>query len=112
MAIPPAEKLHVIVLCPQLAPVAHASGCSFRHLFLAPGPDRPGDWSGTVPDLGEIRARFPGVLFHKCLHDALRDELPQASTWAQGTNGPPAPPTAPDPEPKRRPRGGHPYDGP
>jgi hypothetical protein len=108
MSILPAHNLTIIVLCPRLAPVAHGTWCSFRHLFLSPKPDRPGDWCETVTDLDQIRARFPGVLFHNCLLDALPNAIPAAEAPPVAESPPPQP-AACDPEPERRPRGEHPY---
>lgn len=109
MSIPPAPNLTIFVLCPRLAPVAHGSWCSFRHLFLSPEPGRPGDWCGTVTDLDQIRRRFPGVWFHACLLDELsNDKTAEAPPAAES---PPSPPVC-DPEPERRPRGEHPYGRP
>ncbi|NRQ38795.1 hypothetical protein HII36_44280 [Nonomuraea sp. NN258] len=88
----PAISLVVLVLCPALAPVAHRADCTFRHLFLPPRPGMPGDWSGAVTDLDQIRQGFPGVLFHACLLSELR----------HGTDNP-VPTTNP------KPRGAHPY---
>jgi hypothetical protein len=103
MTAPPAEKLFIIVLCPQLAPVAHGPWCSYRHLFLPSRPDRPGDWCGTITDLDQVRARFPGVLFHKCLLDALQHGIRQANAIARGMDHPTTQPAPPEPEPERRP---------
>ncbi|MFI9847168.1 hypothetical protein ACIHFD_59845 [Nonomuraea sp. NPDC051941] len=110
MELIPAEELFVVVLCPRLAPMAHGSGCSFRHLFLPPRPGQEGDWSGTVTDLDQIRVRFPGVLFHTCLRDALQYGIRQANAIAAGLDPPPSPsPPVPPSEGERRSRGGHPY---
>ncbi|WP_433432019.1 hypothetical protein [Nonomuraea sp. CA-141351] len=106
MDVAPAEELFVVVLCPRLAPMAHGPRCSFRHLFLPPEPGREGDWSGTVTDLDQVRERFPGVLFHTCLWDALQYGIRRANAIAAGLEPTPSPPPV---EGKRRPRGGHPY---
>lgn len=102
MDVTPSEPLLILVLCPDLAPEAHASDCAFQHLFIPPQPGLPGDWSGTVTDLDQIRQRFPGVLFHKCLTDALQygtrlaDAVPDDQESQSSSH-------------ERRPRGGHPY---
>lgn len=82
MEITPAQDMPVVVLCPRIAPEAHAPGCPYRHLFIPPQPGEPGDWVGTVTDLDEIRERFPGVLFHRCLIDALRYGIAHANRIA------------------------------
>ncbi|GAA3624700.1 hypothetical protein GCM10022419_132860 [Nonomuraea rosea] len=102
MGTDPAGEMLIVVLCPRLAPVAHGPTCSFRHLFLSPAPDRAGDWSGTVTSLDEVRQRFPGVLFHACLRDALHYGIRVANSITLGLEPPPA-------EDERRPRGEHPY---
>ncbi|MFG1705422.1 hypothetical protein ACFLIM_19710 [Nonomuraea sp. M3C6] len=99
----PAEELLVVVLCPGLAPEAHGPSCSFRHLFLPPAPGREGDWSGTVSHLDQVRERFPGVLLHKCLRDALQYGIRRANAIALSLEPPPPA------DGERRPRGGHPY---
>jgi hypothetical protein len=101
----PAEELFIFVLCPRLAPVAHAPWCSFRNLFITPEPGRPGDWCGTVTDLDQVRERFPGVLFHACLREVLQHGISQANATITPSEIPP--PSAA--EGQRRPRGGHPY---
>jgi hypothetical protein len=103
MEVPPAQQLLIVVLCPDLAPEAHGHDCAFRHLFIPPQPGQPGDWSGTVTDLDQVRQRFPGVLFHKCLADAVQNGIRRANATAADLE--PRPST-----PERRPRGGHPYD--
>jgi hypothetical protein len=104
----PAEGLFIVVLCPQLAPEAHGPWCSFRHLFLTSRPDRPGDWCGTVTDLDQVRGRFPGVLFHKCLLKVLEHGISQANA-IEADPKPPSPALPPPIEGERRQKGGHPY---
>lgn len=104
----PAEGLFIVVLCPQLAPEAHVPWCSFRHLFLSPGLGRPGDWCGTVTDLDQVRERFPGVLFHKCLLEVTEDGIRPANAIGADQEHPPLS-SLPPIEGERKPRGGHPY---
>lgn len=101
----PADGLFIVVLCPQLAPMAHAPWCSFRHLFLPPRPGRQGDWSGMVTDLDQVRERFPGVLFHACLREVLEHGIGRANPIP----APQEPPPSPSVDGKGRPKGGHPY---
>ncbi|MBT2233221.1 hypothetical protein [Nonomuraea sp. NEAU-A123] len=102
MEINPAEYLPIVVLCPSVAPEAHGPGCSYRHLFIPPQPGEPGDWSGTVTDLDQVRERFPGVLFHKCLLDAIQYGILRANAIAAGREPRPS-------DPEHKPRGEHPY---
>ncbi|GAA3120266.1 hypothetical protein GCM10010466_08940 [Planomonospora alba] len=62
-----AHDVHVIVLCPSVAPEAHGPGCPARHHYIPPQPGEPGDWSGDVRSLSEIRELFPSARVHRCL---------------------------------------------
>jgi hypothetical protein len=102
MEIVPVDDLPIVVLCPSIAPEAHGPRCPYRHLFIPPQPGEQGDWSGSVTDLDQIREWFPGVVFHRCLLDALQYGIRRANAIAAGLE--PRPPVS-----EHKPRGEHPY---